>query len=179
MPFPVSKPVYFLYLVYLSRSLSSYHSVINYLSITSHINCSFGASLAFLQDYDVYLAKRAVRRILGDFVPRKEPITVEILFKLFRLFDLDNHLHLCMRALFLVALFSFLRISNLVPYKLSDIGNPQACFLMPSSITFTAQGALLHITHTKTLQFRERVLEIPLPLIPGLPLCPVTALKQY
>jgi len=112
----------------LSRSLSSYRSIVDYLSIASHINRSFGASLAFLQDYDVYLAKRAVPRILGDFVARKKPITVEILLKLFRLFDFNNHLYLCMRALFLVAFFSFLRISNLVPYKLSDIGDPQACF---------------------------------------------------
>ena len=76
-----------------------------------------------------------------------------------------------MRAFFLVAFFSFLRISNLVPYKLSDIGDPQASFI--------PQGALLRITRTKKLQFRERVLEIPLPLIPGLSLCPVTALRQF
>ena len=79
----------------------------------------------------------------------------------------------------LVAFFSFLHISNLVPYKLSEIGDPQACFLKLSSVTFTPQGALLRITCTKTLQFQERALEIPLPLIPGSPLCPVTALRQY
>ena len=67
-PFPVSKPMYLLYLVFLSRSLSSYRSVVNYLGISTHINRSFGTSLAFLQDYDVYLAKRAVRRIMGDYV---------------------------------------------------------------------------------------------------------------
>lgn len=178
-PFPVSKPMYLLYLVFLSRSLSSYRSVVNYLGISTHINRSFGTSLAFLQDYDVYLAKRAVRRIMGDYVARKEPITVEILLQLFSKFDFHNHLHVCMRALFLVAFFSFLRISNLVPHKLSDIANPQACHLTPSNVTFTSQGALLRITHTKTIQFRERQLEIPLPCIPGSPLCPVTALKQY
>ena len=154
-PFPVSKPMYLLYLVFLSRSLSSYRSVVNYLGISTHINRSFGTSLAFLQDYDVYLAKRAVRRIMGDYVARKEPITVEILVQLFSKFDFNNHLHVRMLALFLVAFFSFLRISNLVPL------------------------ALLRITHTKTIQFRERQLEIPLPCIPGSPLCPVTALKQY
>ena len=84
-----------------------------------------------------------------------------------------------MRALFLVAFFSFLRISNLVPYKLSDIVDPQACHLTPSNVTFISQGALLRITHTKTIQFRKRQLEIPLPRIPGSPLCPVTALQQY
>ena len=61
------------------------------------------------EDYNVYLAKRTVRRILGDCVARKEPITTEILFKLFSQFDFNNHLHVCMHALFLVAFFSFLR----------------------------------------------------------------------
>ena len=139
-PFPVSKSVYLFYLVFLSRSLSSYRSVINYLGIITHINRSFGASLAFLQDYDVYLAKRAIGRILGDCIARKEPITINILFKLFNHFDYDNPLHVCMRALFSVAFFSFLRISNLVPYKLSEIGDPRACY-SPSSVTFTAQGS--------------------------------------
>ena len=102
-----------------------------------------------------------------------------ILLKLFSHFDFHNHLHVCMRALFLVAFFSFLRISNLVPYKLSDVADPQACYLTPSNVTFTSQGALLRITHTKTIQFRERQLEVPLPRIPGSPLCPVIALQQY
>ena len=178
-PFPVSKTIYLLYLVFFFCSLSSYRSVVNYLGIITHINRSFGTSLAFLEDYDVYLAKRAVRRILGDCVTRKEPITIEILLRLFSQFDFSKHLHVCMRALFLVAFFSFLRISNLVPYKLSDIVDPQACHLTPSNVTFISQGALLRITHTKTIQFRKRQLEIPLPRIPGSPLCPVTALQQY
>jgi len=84
-----------------------------------------------------------------------------------------------MCTLFLEAFLSFLHISNLVPYKLSDIGDPQACHLTPSNVTLTSQGALLRITHTKTIQFRERQLEIPLPRIPGSPLCPVTAVQQY
>ena len=168
-PFPVCKTMSLLYLVFLSRSLSSYRSVVNYLGIITHINRSFGTSLAFLQDYDVYLAERAVRRIMGNYVARKEPITVEILLKLFSQFDFNNHLHVCMRTLFLVAFFSFLCISSLVPHKLSNALQRD----------FHLTGALLRITHTKTIQFRERHLEIPLPCILGSPLCPVTALKQY
>ena len=100
-----------------------------------HINRSFGTtSLAFLEDYNVYLAKRAVRRILGACVARKEPITIEIFLKLFSPFNFNNHLHVCMPALFLVAFSSFLGISNLVPYKLSEIADPQACHLTPANV---------------------------------------------
>ena len=40
-------------------------------------------------------------------------------------------------------------------------------------------GALLHIRATKTIQFFQRVLSIPLPIIPGLHLCPVMALIYH
>ena len=44
--------------------INSYRSVVNYLGIITHINRSFETTLAFLEDYNVYLAKRAVCRIL-------------------------------------------------------------------------------------------------------------------
>ena len=178
-PFPVTKHIYLSYLAFLANSLSSYRSVVNYLNILVHVNRSLGSDLTFLRDYDVYLSKRAVRRLLGDCVARKEPITFDILLRVFSLFNSHSSLHVCMHALFLVAFFSFLRISNLVPCTRAAICDPGACHLRLSSVTFTGHGALLRVTRTKTIQFRQRVLEIPLPCIPGSPLCPVTALKQY
>ena len=81
----MSKTLYLPYLVFSSRSLSSYPSVLlNHLGIIKHINRSLGVSLAFPQDYEVYLAKQAVRRILGDRVTHREPITIEILYSLAR-----------------------------------------------------------------------------------------------
>ena len=99
-PFPVSKTIYLLYLVFLSRSLSSNRSVVNYLGIITLINHSFGTSLACLQDYDVYLAKSLVRRILGDCVARKEPITIEILVT-------SISTIICMYACFVLSSFLF------------------------------------------------------------------------
>ena len=71
---------------------------------------------------------------LGDYVARKEPITIDILLRVFSFFDFSNPLHICMRALFLVAFFSFLRISNLVPYTLADVRDPKGCYLRLSSV---------------------------------------------
>ena len=58
--------------------------------------------------------------------------------------------------------------SNQQPYRQAS----------PANVTFTPQGTLLSITHTKTIQFYERQLEIPLPHMPGSPLFPVTTLQQ-
>ena len=62
---------------------------------------------------------------------------------------------------------------NLVPYTLADFCDLKGCYLRLCSVAFTAQGALLCVMHTKTIQFQQRVLEIPLPYISG------TALRPY
>ena len=57
--------------------------ICNYLGIIMHINHSFGTtSFVFLENYIVYLGKRAVCWILGDYVAWKELITIEIFFKI-------------------------------------------------------------------------------------------------
>ena len=91
----------------------------------------------------------------------------------------SNQLHICVHTLFLVAFFSFLRISNLVPYALANGHSNNAYFLRRQDVSFTAPGAVLRVYRTKTIQFKQRVLEILLPFIPNSVLCPVTALKYF
>ena len=178
-PFPVSKQAYLAYLAFLSKSLSCYRSLVNYVNILKHINKSLGVDFSFMHDYDAFLTQRALRRIMGDSVRVTPPVTVDILLNVFHHFDWSNQLHFCMHALFLVAFFSFLRISNLVPYTFAASHSVNAYFLKRQDVSFTATGAVLRVYRTKTIQFKQRVLEIPLPYIPNSVMCPVTALKQY
>ena len=140
-PFPVSKQSYLAYLAFLSKSLSCYRSLVNYINILKHINKSLGADFSFMHDYDAFLTQRALRRIMGDSVRVTHPVTVEILLNVFQHFDWSNQLHICMHALFLVAFFSFLRISNLVPYALGPVYMEKSCPGQeghpPSRVNFT------------------------------------------
>ena len=178
-PFPVSKQAFLAYLAFLSKSLSCYRSLVNYVNILKHINKSLGADFSFMHNYDAFLTQRALRRIMGDCVRVTHPVTVDILLNIFQHFDFSNQLHICMHALFLVAFFSFLRISNLVPYASADCHADNAYFLKRQDVYFTASGAVLRVYRTKTIQFKQHVLDIPLPFIPNSILCPVTALKKY
>lgn len=178
-PFPFSKRSFLAYLVFLSRSLSCYRSVINYINILKHINRSPGADFCFMHDRDTFLTLRALRRVMSDFVRITHPVTIDMLINCFQLFDWTNSLHVRIHAAFLDAFFSFLRISNLVPYKSSDLGSNKAYFLIRSDVSFSAAATVLRVYRTKTIQFHQCVLEIPLPLIPNSILCPVSALKNY
>ena len=51
--------------------------------------------------------------------------------------------------------------------------------LTRNDIKFSRNGAVLRICWSKTLQHREGILLIPLPLIPSSDLCPVTAIDHY
>ena len=107
---------------------------------------------------------------------RKHPFTPEILLQVFPLFQLDKPLHAAMWALFLVAFFTFLRKSNLVPDAASRISSKVP---FRAHLVFDSHGATLHIAASKTIQYQQRSFSIPLPLIPGSPLCPVTALRHH
>ena len=178
-PFRFSKQSYLAYLAFLSKSLSCYRSLVNYVNILKHINKSLGANFSFMHDYDAFLTQRALRHIMGDSVRVTHPVTVDILLNVFQHFDWSNQLHICMHALFLLAFFFFLGISNLVPYALADCHSDSAYFLRCQDVSITASGAVLRVYRTKTIQFKQRVLEIPLPFIPNYVLCPVTALNNY
>ena len=66
-----------------------------------------------------------------------------------------------------------------MPYTLADCHSDNAYFLRRRDVSFTASGAVLRVYRTKTIQFKQRELEIPLPFIPNSALCPVTALNDY
>lgn len=51
--------------------------------------------------------------------------------------------------------------------------------LMRSHIEFTSYGMMVNIVSSKTIQFKERVLQIPVVESPGSILCPVCWLKVY
>ena len=46
-------------------------------------------------------------------------------------------------------------------------------------VVFTADGMILEVHSTKTIQYHERVLRIPVKSIPGSPLCDVSLLKEH
>ena len=70
-PFPVTSDKCRLYIAFLTKSLTSYISLCNYLSVLVHANLSLGYDKNFMSNYEVQLMKRASRRPLEDNPNRK------------------------------------------------------------------------------------------------------------
>ena len=170
--FPVTRQVYWLYLVFLVSSFTSYNSVNNYLSCLKQVNLYLGADVTFFAASEVTFLKQAAKRVLAKPPARKLPITVAILFAIFKLLDFRSPLHVCMWAIFLVAFFSLLRKSNLVPTSLADATSGSAPYPRLCDVTFAEDHCTLLVHKTKTIQFRQRALQIVLLLVPNSVLCP-------
>ena len=164
------------YVAYLTLSGRTYATIINHISSLKHVNQLLGFGKVRYSHYRFHLVLRGVKHYLGVSPNRKHPITPELLLQMYSQFTLAIPLHVAMWALLLVAFFTFLRKSNLVPDVADRISTK-----VPSQadLEFSSQGASLHIKACKTIQYQQRSLLIPLPCIPGSPLCPVMALRRH
>ena len=127
----------------------------------------------------VNFLKQASKRVLAKSPARKLPITVDIFLAIFKCLDFRLPLHVSMWAVFLVAFFSLLRKSNLVPTTLADVASNSATHLRICDVSFHQDHCVLHVYKTKTIQFRQRAPQIVLPFIFHSVLCPVSALKYH
>ena len=80
------------------------------------------------------------------------------------------------KAIFLIAFFGFLRISNIAPHSFREFDTSR--HLTRGDIQFTPPGMLITLKWSKTMQSRDKSHVIALPSLYPSPLCPVRALKK-
>ena len=106
----------------------------------------------------------------------KALISPSILLQFRAHLNLCDSAHLTLWSAFLIGFFTFFRTANLVPCSLDTFSARTA--LSRGSISFTSSGTLLTVMHTKTRQSGNTALVVPVPHIPGSPLCPMFALQS-
>ena len=102
---------------------------------------------------------------------KKLPITLDLLFRIFRLLNFRSSIHSSFWAICLTAFFGMFRKSNILPTTKSTFSSSKQ--LCKSDFTFFAWGVSVHIKWSKTIQSRDRIIQIPFSFIPNSPLCPV------
>ena len=158
--------------------------------------------------HPVHVALRGMRKSLADGTGtnQKLPITVPLLRQFRDHLFLADPEQLCVWAALLCGFYALLRKANIAARTRAAAGSRGAAVPPPPSSapqaghapTKYAGGVLrrcdvsirrrddgsaedtwLVLHNTKTIQFGERTLELPLPTIPGDPLCPTAALHLY
>ena len=163
------------YIAFLSRRLC-FSSVKQYLNAVRLVHLEAGFPNPLEKNWYVSSILKGVRRLKGDASIQKLPITLDILKKIFQILDLNSSFDRTFWTACLVGFFSFFRKSNLlIPSHLLFDPTRNLC---ASDVSFTNDGVILSVRWSKVIQFKERILQIPLPKIPNSPFCPSTALLR-
>ena len=172
-PLPISQTNLGRYIAYLSRRLS-FSSVRQYLNVVRLLHLEAGLANPLEKNWYVQSILKGVKRVKGNTVNQKLPITLDILIGIFTKLNLTESFDRCFWSACLVAFFSFFRKSNLLVQSLA-VFDP-AKHLCATDAQFNPKGVVLTVRWSKVIQFRERILLIPLPHIPKSPFCPSTSL---
>lgn len=171
-PFPATEDILTLYSQFLSRSFKSPNSIKNYIggikTLHKILNVKFPENL-----FHLHLSLKGIEKILAHCPNRVEPITPQILYRIACILDFSVKEHVCIWCLFLFAFFLFARKSNLVPDNKHDFSK---CILR-RHVSRLDNNLIVSFYWTKTIQAKERVLQLPL-LRTGTVLCPVAAYEK-
>ena len=158
------------YALFLSRSVV-YPVISNYLSGVKMLHILMGYPYPFTGNAILHLVLRGIHR-LHPYTPRRAPIiTPVMLSQLHAVVDHQNSLE---SAVYACALFLFFTISRLGSMLPSSSKSKSGSFVSVDRVNLCDSGVVVSFLHTKTIQFGERILHIPL-LRTHSPLCPMAA----
>ena len=104
-----------------------------------------------------------------------QPVTPDILLDLVAFLDLTKQADLAFWGVLVLGFYTFFRKSNLIPDSCEEFNLRKQ--LTRSQVEFQGTVAALTITWSKTIQRRQRAVEIPLFPVEQSPLCLVTVLR--
>ncbi len=164
------------YIQYLSEKGLKATTIANYVAGVKFWVLLQGGSTGVFDSIIIKLMLKGVAR-LHPHMPRQAlPITIPILLDFHRLMDMKNPFQASMWALFLIAFFLMCRKSNLTPESAGSFDSAKQ--FVRGQFQFRKNVMLVTVRWTKTIQFGERKLVIPLVESRNSPLCPVHAFKH-
>jgi len=171
-PVPLQHSHLLQYAAFLARILKP-SSIRSYLNIIGILHKEFGLPNPLLDNWALKSLLTGINRVKGSPPQQKLPITPAILMDIHSTLCFTNSLDSSFWAICLVAFFGMFRKSHLVPLSTSKFDPGKQ--LTKADFKIFSWGILIVIRWSKTIQFREREVKIPIPCIPYSKLCPVTA----
>ena len=171
----ISSTVLLAFLEFLVSQKFTYASVLNHLSAIRTLLPlhNIPNQACFHKTISLFMA--ALKQARPYRTPLRPIITIPILHNIITHTAL-SHCAFVFKAAYLLAFFSFLRISNLVPHAAHQFDHTK--HLCPGDIIFAPPGAHIVIKWSKTMQARDKAKVVQIPAISDSPLCPIRALKQ-
>ena len=157
-PVPISPQNVLRYIIYLAKTHRPC-SVRQYLNVIRLLHLESGLANPLENNWAVKMLLSGIKRIKGDFVNKKLPITKCILQNMYSVLDLSVSQNCTFWAASLIAFYGMLRKSSLFP------SNPRQNLLL-QHCAVKSWGTVLTLNYSKTVQFQEREVYVALPWNP-------------
>ena len=148
-------------------------SISQYLNVIGILHRQFGLPNPLLNNWPLKTLLTGIRRYNSHPPHQKLPIKPVILLRILSNLNMSSSFDAFFWVICLVVFFGMFCKPHLFPTSTSAFDARKQ--LTKDDFQFSTWGALLTIRWSKTIQFRECVVRIPLPLIPYSPLRPVMA----
>ena len=151
------------YIALMTRTLK-YKTILNYLTMgVRTFHSEHGIPYAPPHDNaEIKTLLKGTRRTLGDAQKQKLPITIDLLEQIYDQLDFSRLTHVSIWAAFTLAFFCLLRKSQITGTS-KDGAWKDTHLLQLTDIDIDKEGRMwITLTHTKTIQFRERRLRLPI-----------------
>ena len=157
----------------MSRSFKSTQTIKNYLNGVKLLHLYTGHNCPKFNNFQISLVLKGVARMNPHTPKRVLPITPTILLQIHSLLSKNDSFEASIWCAFIFGFFLMARKSNLVP-KTEHSFDPDK-HLCRNNIFFNESGLIVVFRWSKTNQFGERIIQVPITAIPNSPLCPVQA----
>lgn len=174
-PAPTTPQTVARYAAFLARTMT-HTSILCYMNVVRIIHLEAGFPNPLHDNWYLHTVLRGIKRCRGTPPKQKLPIDPKVLMDIYHHIDLEDSMHAAFWAACLTAFFTFFRKSTLVPK--SGAAKDIKVALQKGDLNIGDSVALFSVRHTKTLQFGDRTLDIPVSAIKDSVLCPVAALQR-
>ena len=119
------------------------------------------------------LFSQGLRRTLVHEIKQAEPITPQILLKLSYVIDYTDHIEMVAWVATLTGFTMFLRKSNLAPEAMDKFDSDQQFTRSDIHLIDPLKVMMVDLRWTKTIQFKQRTLRLPIIPFNNKRICPV------
>ena len=174
-PVPADQTTLIGYIAFLARSISP-RSIQCYLNVIRIMHLCVGLPNPLLNNWEVQMLKRGIKRVLAVAPVQKLPITVPMLLSMYSQLS-HSPKDLCFWAACLIAFYGFLRKSSLL--QKSENCDPRKGIMRGDLCKVSTESMSIIFRNSKTIQFGQRVHVLPFAACTAHALCPIRALLTH
>lgn len=170
--FPASEWQLVRYARYIANTVTSYDTVVNYISGVRTLHKLGGFDILDVkQSPNLAHMMRAIRFELMHPIKQATPMTPGVLRKIYNHVNLGDIQDIVCFTAILLGFYLFLRKSNLVPETVDGFNKREQ--LVRSDVKMGPSMVLVEIRWSKTIQYQQKVLRLPLIPAKDKRICPV------